>query len=106
MCDEASVGAGVGVGLTMEVGVGDEPMDAIEGRLGNAGGAGRAGGDERVEESLGVGEGVHGGAAVAKRTGEGGGGVGGGRRGRRRRLGEPLDEGFALVGELGVALAP
>lgn len=100
------MGTGGGVGLAMQVRVGYELLDAVEGGLRDTGGAGGAGRNQRSEEGLGIRERVNGGAAVTEGPGKGGGGVGKGRRGRRWRVGETLNERFALLGELGVALPP
>lgn len=102
--EKAGIRGGAGVGLAAEERMGDEALDAVKGRLGDLGRCGGEGGDQRVEDGLGFSEGE-----ADDGTGEGG---GGGRGGDRRysggggRGGELVDQGLALVRELGVAFAP
>lgn len=51
--EETSIRGGAGVGLAAEEGMGDEALDAVQGRLGDLGGCGGESGDQRVKDGLG-----------------------------------------------------
>jgi hypothetical protein len=77
-------------------------LDAINGGIDNLENAGGGGVDERAEDDLGLGERVFGGSSVVKWSRNGGSRF---RVGNRRgifRGSKAFDDGFALVGELGV----
>lgn len=107
--DELGRGVGGRVGLAMDVGVRDQPVEQLEPGLGELGAAGAERGVDRAEQQLRVREREA--AERARLRGRRGGRRGGGGRGRclrrsrrRRRVLEAVEDGLGSVGELGVRL--